>query len=300
MISRKNFIKQATLLSTVLIVNPGCVTKTASTTSHKVGLQLYSLREQIEGDVEGVIQKVAKAGYKEVETYGYSDNNHFWGMKPADFNVLLKDNGLVSPSGHYDLGSYLSKEVSAEDLKRAIDEYTAAALAIGQQYIIIPALGPELRRSIEDYKYISERMNEIGEELKKSNLQLGYHNHDFEFEIHNGDTGYSILLSETDPQNVQLELDLYWVVRSGNDPITLFKNNPGRFSFWHVKDMDKANPELNTEVGSGSIDFKAIFQQAKLAGLKHIIVEQENFSMDPYTSIATSADYIKSSLLNEI
>src|SRR5690554_2942510 len=168
MISRKNFIKQATLLSTVLIVNPGCVTKTSSTPDHKVGLQLYSLREQIESDVEGVIQKVAKAGYKEVETYGYSDNNHFWGMKPLDFDILLKDNDLVSPSGHYDLGSYLSKEVSADDLKRAIDEYTAAALAIGQQYIIIPALAPELRTSIDDYKYISDKMNHVGEELRKS------------------------------------------------------------------------------------------------------------------------------------
>src|SRR5690606_20252558 len=126
------------------------------------------------------------------------------------------------PSGHYDLGTYLSKEVSADDLKRAIDEYTEAALAIGQGYIIIPALGPEMRESIDDYKYISERMNQVGEELRKSNLQLGYHNHDFEFEDHNGQTGYSILLAETDPQNVQMELDLYWVVRSGNDPASLF------------------------------------------------------------------------------
>lgn len=299
MISRKNFIKQASLLSTVLLVSPSCMTKSSSSTN-KVGLQLYSLREQIVKDVEGVIERVAKAGYQEVETYGYSANNHFWGMKPVDFNALLKANKLVSPSGHYDLGAFLSKETSVDDLKRTLDEYTAAALAIGQQYIIVPWLAPEMRTSIDDYKYISEKMNQVGEELRKSKLQLGYHNHDFEFEDHNGQTGYDILLAETDPQNVAMELDLYWVVRSGNDPISLFNSHPGRFSLWHVKDMDKVNPALNTEIGNGSIDFKTIFQKAKLAGLKYVYVEQENFAIDPYVSITTSADYIKNSLLKEI
>jgi sugar phosphate isomerase/epimerase len=221
-------------------------------------------------------------------------------MKPVDFNSLLKANKLVSPSGHYDLGAFLSKETSEDDLKRTLDEYTAAALAIGQQYIIVPWLAPEMRASIDDYKYISEKMNQVGEELGKSNLQLGYHNHDFEFEDHNGQTGYDILLTETDKENVKMELDLYWVVRSGKDPVKLFKDHPDRFSLWHVKDMDKLNPALNTEVGSGSIDFKTIFQNAKLSGLKYLYVEQENFAIDPYVSITTSADYIKNSLLKEI
>jgi sugar phosphate isomerase/epimerase len=303
MISRKNFIKQASLLSTVLLVSPSCMTKSSSSsnpTSNKVGLQLYSLREQIVKDLEGVIEKVAKAGYQEVETYGYNATDQFWGMKPVDFHALLKANKLVSPSGHYDLGTFLSQDTSADDLKRALDEYTEAALAIGQQYIIIPWLAPEMRSSIDGYKYISEKMNQVGEELQKSKLQLGYHNHDFEFEDHGGQTGYDILLAETDPKNVVMELDLYWVVRAGKDPIKLFNDHPDRFSLWHVKDMDKTNPDLNTEIGNGSIDFKAIFQKAKLSGLKYLYVEQENFVIDPYASITTSAEYIKNSLLKEI
>jgi sugar phosphate isomerase/epimerase len=302
MISRKNFLKQASLLSTVLLVSPGCMTKSppsANSTNNKVGLQLYSLREQIVNDVKGVIEKVAKAGYQEVETYGFNATSHFWGMNPTDFGALLKTNNLVSPSGHYDLGSVLSKDTSSDDLKRTLDEYTEAALAIGQQYIIIPWLAPEMRSTIDDYKYVAEKMNQVGEELQKSNLQLGYHNHDFEFEDHDGQTGYDILL-ETDPQNVAMELDLYWVVHSGNDPIKLFNDHPGRFGLWHVKDMDKVNRDLNTEIGNGSIDFSTIFQEAKLSGLKHLYVEQENFIIDPYTSITTSADYIKNSLLKEI
>lgn len=300
MISRKNFIKQASLLSTVLLVSPSCMTKPSSSPASKIGLQLYSLREQIVNDVEGVIKKVAEAGYQEVETYGYSVASHFWGIKPVELNTILKANNLVSPSGHYDFGLILSKDTSADELKRMLDEYIAAALAIGQEYIIVPWLAPEMVSSLDNYKYISEKMNQIGEELIKSKLQLGYHNHDFEFHDHNGQTGYDILLAETDKDKVKMELDLYWVVRSGKDPIKLFNDHPGRFSLWHVKDMDKLNPALNTEIGNGSIDFKTIFQKAKLAGLKYMYVEQENFAIDPYVSIATSAEYIKNSLLKEI
>jgi len=110
-------------------------------------------------------------------------------------------------------------------------------------------------------------------------------------------TGYDILLKETDPNAVKFELDLYWVVRSGNDPVKLFTDHPGRFPMWHVKDMDKANNTINTEVGSGTIDFKKIYENAKLAGLEHLIVEQENFALDPYVSIKQSADYIKKNII---
>lgn len=302
MISRKNFLKQASLLSTVLLISPGCMTKSSSSlnSNTKVGLQLYSLREQIVNDVKGVIEKVAKAGYQEVETYGYNATSHFWGMSPTDFGALLQANNLVSPSGHYDLGSVLSKETSPDDLKRTLDEYTEAAIAIGQQYIIIPWLAPEMRNTLDDYKYVAEKMNQVGEELQKSNLQLGYHNHDFEFEDHDGQTGYDIFLLETNPQTVAMELDLYWAVHSGTDPVKLFNEHPGRFNLWHVKDMDKINRDLNTEIGNGSIDFNTIFQEAKLSGLKHLYVEQENFVIDPFESITTSANYIKNSLLKEI
>jgi sugar phosphate isomerase/epimerase len=94
-----------------------------------------------------------------------------------------------------------------------------------------------------------------------------------------------------------MEMDIYWVVRAGHDPVSIFKKHPGRFAMVHVKDMDKTNPELNTEIGSGSIDFKTILSNAKLAGIKHFIVEQENYTnIDPYKSIAQSSAYLKNSL----
>ncbi|RYD69534.1 MAG: sugar phosphate isomerase/epimerase, partial [Sphingobacteriales bacterium] len=124
-------------------------------------------------------------------------------------------------------------------------------------------------------------------------IQMAYHNHDFEFKDFDGKTGFDILLAETDPGLVKIEMDIYWVVRGGADPVDLFKKHPGRFPLWHVKDMDKTDPGRNTEVGTGKIDFKKIFAHAKLAGLDFPFVEQENFTIDPYESIAKSAAYLK-------
>jgi sugar phosphate isomerase/epimerase len=129
-------------------------------------------------------------------------------------------------------------------------------------------------------------------------VKLAYHNHDFEFQKHDRITGYEILLKETDQDLVSFELDLYWVIRSGNNPLELFRENPGRFKMWHVKDMDKANPALNTEIGSGSIDFKAIFKEAKQSGMQHFFVEQENnFAGNSFQSIETSSSFILKELI---
>ena len=300
MISRKGFLKQASMLSAAFALAPSCMAGSSNSIANKnVGLQLYSLRDQIGKDVAGVIEKVAKAGYLEVETYGYDAKNLFWGMKPAEFNNLLKSNGLTSPSGHYDVGSAFAKNASEDDLKRTLDTYAEAALGIGQKDIIVPWIAPEISATADDYKRVSEKLNWAGEEIKKSKLSIGYHNHAFEFEDRGGRTGYDILLTETDPKLVNMEVDLYWVVRSGNDPIKLFKEYPGRFSLWHVKDMDKQQPDLNTEIGNGSIDYRPIFKEAKLAGLKTLYVEQENFAIDPFQSIGKSVNYIKNSLLKD-
>ena len=126
---------------------------------------------------------------------------------------------------------------------------------------------------------------------------MAYHNHDFEFTKYGNETGYETLLSGTDKDNVKFEMDLYWVVRSGNDPVELFRKHPGRFPMWHVKDMDKTNPKINTEVGTGSIDFKSIYKNSKEAGLEHLIEEQENFSIDPFVSIKKSFDYVNHDLI---
>jgi len=287
---RRDFVKQVGLLAAAC-VQPAWVL--AAAPKYKAGLQLYSLRDYIDKDVKGMLSKVAKAGYQQVETYGYSPEKHFWGLKPRDFKAVLVANGLTTPSGHYDLGDYL--RTGSEAL---LASTIAAANACGQQYLIVPYLDELLRATPADFKALAAKLNKAGARCKAAGLRLGYHNHDFEFKPLGGTTLYEVLLQETDPALVAFELDIYWVVRAGQDPAKLIQAHPGRFPLWHVKDMDKANPDLNTEVGSGSIDYRRLMAYAGTAGLKYPIMEQENFGLDAYQSIAQSATYMRKNLFS--
>lgn len=291
MLSRRSFILNSSMAAAAALLVPSfaCV----ASDKKSVGLQLYSLRDELPKDVKGTIAKIAKAGFAAVETYGFSIKDQFWGLTPAEFKKLLDDNGLTAPSGHYGLGSYLT-DGNTEELKAAI----AAAKVLGSEYVTIPWLDESIRKSADDYKKIAVKINEAGKLAKEAGIRLAYHNHNFEFDKQGDTTGYEILLKGTDKNLVDFELDLYWVVRSGNDPIKLFKENPGRFTMWHVKDMDKANPALNAEVGTGSINFKPIFADAKLSGMKHFFVEHEtNYKPNPMESVAASCAYIKKEII---
>lgn len=289
--SRRNFIKLAGIAAAGAVVLPS-FSSYAAAPKKNIGIQLYSLREQLPKDVRGTIAKIAAAGYKEVETYGYSVKDNFWGLEPKSFKNLLTEHGLTAPSGHYGIDRFIT-DGNQEDLK----SYIEATNLVGGEYITVPYLSDGVRKTEDDWKKVADKLNQASAICKASGLKLAYHNHDFEFVKYGALTGYEMLLKGTDPKAVQFELDLYWVVRSGNDPVKLFTDHPGRFTMWHVKDMDKSDHNLNTEVGSGTIDFKKIYQHAKLAGLKHLIVEQENFSLDPFVSIKQSADYIKKDIL---
>lgn len=287
--SRRDFIKLAGFAAAGAAIAPSFA---FAAPAKIVGLQLYSLREELPKDLKGTIAKVAAAGYKEVETYGYSAKDGYWGLDAKAFKTLLTANGLTAPSGHYGMDKFISTG-DKEELK----SYIEAANILGSSHITVPYLGDNLRKAEGDWKNVADKLNEAAVICKAAGLKLGYHNHNFEFIKYGETTGYEIMLKGTDPNLVDFEMDIYWVVRSGNDPVKLFTEFPGRFSMWHVKDMDKVDNTINTEVGTGTIDFKTLYKSAKLAGLKHLIVEQENFSMDPYKSIKQSADYVKKSIL---
>lgn len=292
MINRRSFIHQVAILTTGSVVLP--MFSCAGANPEKgIGLQLYTLREQLPNNAVKVIEKVAAVGYQEVEVFGYSPSAQFWGFTAHAFSEILEANNLKAVSGHYDFDEYLGAGSKEDRLNLNIE----AASVLKHKYLAIPYLNEKYRTSADDYKKLAEKFNRAGEKCKASGIQLAYHNHAFEFQQYGGTSGYDILLQETDPELVKFELDLYWVVRAGKDPLQLFKQNPGRFELWHVKDMDKKNNGLNTEVGSGSIDFQKIFSAVKTSGLKHVIVEQENFAMDPFESIAKSASFIKTDLL---
>ena len=291
MIKRRDFLINGGLVLGALAIAPSFA---FSAKNKNIGLQLYSLRESFPKDVKGVLKQVAKAGFKEVETYGFSVKDGFFGTSAKDFKSILDDNGLKATSNHFDFNGYLESG-STESVKA----YIETANILGSEYITVPWILPNLRgTNADDYKKLAFKVNQAATLCKASRLKLAYHNHDFEFEKFGSTNGYEILLNNTDKELVDFEMDLYWVVRSGNDPLQLFNKYPGRFTMWHVKDMDKTDPKLNTEIGKGVIDFKAIFAEAKLSGMKHFYIEHEtNYYPNPMESVKTSCAYVKKHLL---
>jgi sugar phosphate isomerase/epimerase len=243
-------------------------------------------------DPKGSLEKLAGLGYKEVETFGYADGK-WWGMSAAELRSVLAQNGLVSPSGHCFPGGYYFNKNWEDGWKKAVDD----ARTLGQQYIVMPWLEEKYRRPVDRFKYLADELNKAAQISKAAGLQMAYHNHDFEFARQQGQTGYDILLKETDPSLLQFELDIYWAEKAGYDPVALFKAHPGRFALWHVKDMDKTARHFFTEVGNGVIDFKSIFAKAKESGMRHFFVEQDECPGSPFESIAQSITYLKKNIL---
>lgn len=249
------------------------------------GLQLYTLRNEIAKDVDGVIAKVAQIGYKKVENFGYSDGK-FFGKTPKEYAALLKSHGLTAPSGHYTTGNTMpnAKGTLTKEWSRAIDD----AAELGQKYMVCAFLFPDERKTMDDYKRHADLFNKSAEACKARGIQFAYHNHDFEFKAIDGQVPYDVLLKNTDSKLVKMELDLYWTVFAGKDPVALFKQNPGRFPLWHLKDMEKSESRAFAEVGTGSIDFARILNAKKTAGFVHGFVEQDVCKRPPLEAIAIS------------
>lgn len=235
----------------------------------RCGVQLYTIRGEMEKGVEAALAKVASIGYKEVEFAGY------FGRTPKQIADALKANGLTAPSVHIPVGVIL------KDPNAALD----AMETIGHKYAIMPYLDASERKTIDQYKKVADQLNEAGALTKKRGIQMAYHNHDFEFETVGGEIPYDLLLARCDKNLVQFEMDLFWTNKAKRDPLAYFAKHPGRFPCVHVKDM-KGDGTM-TEVGSGVIPFSQYIAKAGQAGIKHYFVEHDN-PKDPYASITAS------------
>ncbi|MEP6737159.1 MAG: sugar phosphate isomerase/epimerase [Chryseolinea sp.] len=292
-ISRRDFIINSTIMSAAAFSIPG--TRVAKVRKYKMGLQLFTIRDAMAKDVPGTLKIVSSLGYQDTEIYGYNgEQGTYYGLKAADFKKLLEDNGLTATSGHYDFAALFDKP--EDELKRYVDQCIQGAQAIGSRYITWPWLDPE-SRTIEKFKVLTGKLNLIGDQVNKSGLGFAYHNHNFEFIDHNGENGYDIVMRETDPKLVKLQIDLYWVAHSSKlTAIELFNKQPGRFVMWHIKDMDKVSRDY-TEMGNGSIDYKPILPYAEKSGLQYYFIEQGgNFAKNSIQSITDSAAYFKKNL----
>ncbi|HEX7070760.1 MAG TPA: sugar phosphate isomerase/epimerase [Rhodothermales bacterium] len=240
-----------------------------------IGVQLYTLRSLMRDDFDGVLAKVAEIGFKEVEFAGYYDR------QPAALRAQLDGLGLRAPSSHIPLTTIES------DLAGTIE----TAKTLGHEYIICPFLDNQQRQGgVARYQALAETFNRAGETCKAAGIRFGYHNHDFEFAKDGDRVLFDVLLDETDPELVTIELDLYWIVQAGADPLTYFERYPGRFELFHVK--DRAAEGGMRPVGQGTIDFAGIFAADERAGTRHYFVEHDN-PEDPLASITASFRHLK-------
>jgi len=284
---RREFIATSALATAGAFLLPSCLPKEKM--PRAMGIQLYTLKDSIEADVTGTLKALSDIGITELEAWSYSDGNIF-GMRYADFAAQANDHGMQIISGHYDTGfsNPQQKGTLMNDWERAVED----AKKVGQPYLVIGGLNEAERNTMDSLKRTCELLNKSGEVCQKSGVRFGYHNHSDEFKKIEGELIYDVMLQELDPSLVTMELDLFWIANGGYDPITFFKRYPGRFELWHVKDMDKADRNINADVGSGSIDFNSIFQQADQAGLKHFFIEQENFDTTALASVKNGVDYL--------
>ena len=240
----------------------------------KIGLQLYTVRSEMKKDFAGTLAKVASIGYQEVEFAGY------FNQSPQDIRKILDRNNLTAPSAHVDY------EVLVEKLPATLD----TAKAIGHTYMVCPSIPDNLHRP-NGWKKAAETFNHVAEASHKAGIQFAFHNHEVEFKKFDGKVPYDILLAETDPDLVKMEMDLFWTVKGGADPLNYFDRYPGRFPLVHVKGMDK-NGKMTDVNGDGAIDWKRIFAQSDKAGIQHYFVEHDE-PKSPFDSIKNSYTYLK-------
>ena len=244
----------------------------------RIGIQLYTVRDELKKNVEGTLARLAQIGFKEVEFAGYPDGT------AQSLRKMLDRLGLTAPSSH------LGFSALRGDWNRHLDQ----AAILGQRYVVVPSVPESQRRTLDDWKRVAALFNKGGETSKARGIQFAYHNHEGEFDPIQGNVPYDLLLAETDPKLVALQLDLYWITKAGHDPLAYFTKWPGRFPMVHVKDMDATPRRFFTPLGRGTIDFARIFKQARQGGIKHYFYEQDEAEGSPFDAAAVSYAYLKS------
>ncbi|MDX1285164.1 MAG: sugar phosphate isomerase/epimerase [Draconibacterium sp.] len=247
----------------------------------KPGIQTYSVRNQLSEDFEGTMEYIADVGYKHIEAYGLGPDGMFLRkITPKHYAKVIADLGMEFKATHC---SY----VDAGNAQKMVD----AAKETGMEYLIVPAVPGNLRKSVDSWKAIAENFNKLGEMCNKVGLKFGYHNHAFEFEKIDGVIPQELLMSETEKDLVHFEADLFWVTKGGYDPIKLLNKFPGRVKIFHVKDATK---DLEgTTVGEGIIDFEAIFKVGKKDAIEYYFVEDERTDA-PFKNIKADYEFISS------
>ncbi len=258
------------------LTSAGSLLSAPNTRIERIGLQLYTVRSALAKDLEGTLAAVAAAGITELEFAGY------YGKDAAWWKSTLARLKLTAPATH-------------EALPATDDGWGLVfdrANAMGHAIVVVPSADTAYRGSLDNWKRLAERLNTGASRAKTAGLKFAYHNHDYEFTPVDGTTGFDILTSQTDPSVMQIELDLYWAVKAGHDPLAILARMPGRVICCHVKDAGPAPERQMRDVGAGTLDFKTILAKGRASGLQHWFIEHDN-PTDPLASIRASAAAMK-------
>ncbi len=271
--TRREFLKASGCLAAGALLTPS-LSRAAKVKN--VGIQLYTVRKEMLADAVGTLKQLAAIGYKQLES-ARSDKGHFYGLQPKEIKKIAGDLGMTVRSGHVHIDN---------NWQRSVD----MAVEAGQSYLVCSSL-PSQGQTVANYQRCAELFSKAAEACKKAGLVFAYHNHDYEFDKAGGKVLYDILIEESDPKSVMMEMDLGWAVLTGNDPLTYFKKYPGRFPLWHLKDMDRAKKE-STEFGKGQIDIVKMLKNMDTSGMKYFFVEQEEYPRTAMESAKYDFDYL--------
>lgn len=241
-----------------------------------IGLQLYTVRTLMQRDVPGTFAALAAAGVRDVEFAGYFNRT------PQDLRKLLDQHGLSAPAAHVPVPNNAAGWTPVFD----------AAEALGHKWLVIPWVGNDVRASLDGWRKLADELNEAAVKAAPRGIRMAYHNHDFEFATTEGRVAYDVFVERLDAKLVDLELDLYWAVKAGQDPAAMFAKLPGRFPLWHVKDAGPPPERAMLDVGAGTINFAALFAMSEKSGLKHAFIEHDN-PKDALASVQASAAALK-------
>ena len=281
--TRRTFIRNSSITIAGAAILPGIILQEHKTKDHVLGIQLYSVRDDMKKDPSGTLKKLAEMGYKYVEHAGY-ENRKFYGYSIADFKKLLSDNGLKMPTGHNYLGAAVwdkTKNDFTDEWKYTIED----AATVGMEYTISPGVDESLCKNTDDFKWYMELFNNNGALCKKSGITFAYHNENYEFNHSlDGTLLYELILKLTDESLVAQQIDIGNMYEPGGRAMDYLKRYPGRFLLMHVKEeIKRAAPVQNGEVyestllGKGVIEVKEIIDFALKSGTKYFIIEQESY-----------------------
>lgn len=327
MVSRSEFLKSIATIAAGGLVMPQFAERLAGTDKiklDKIGVQLFTIPKLLQNDFEGTIKLLASIGYKEVEFFGpypFSTDavkkswapigkqlgltgSGYFGHTVHEVKQILSSNGITTPSMH----------VQLETLQQNLEEVAEAAHVLGQQYAGLPMIQEDKRKTLEDWKRLADEFNTLGERMSDVGLNFFYHNHGCGLKEVNGQVPFEVLLERTNPEFVSMEMDIYWTVAGGGNPIALLDKYKGRYKLMHIKDMSKkiafsgqgCGPAqfealfpymVDPGTGKGVLDLQAILSHALKSGVRYFYVEHD-LASDPDKTLRDNYNYLSQLDLN--